>query len=79
MAKLKVRLNRSGVLALLRSREMEAVCQERANAALQVLGDGYAVSAFRGKNRVNVSIKAESNQARQENMKHNTILKALRS
>ena len=78
MAKVKVELNTDGVRELLRSGEMKAECEKRANQALGKLGEGYTVTTHTGKNRVNASIYAESYQARRENMENNTILKALR-
>lgn len=78
MAKsVKFVLNRAGVRELMKSDEMEAVCQEYADRALQQLGDGYTTSAFKGRNRVNVEIAAESIKAKRQNSKHNSILKAL--
>lgn len=78
MAKVEIKLNSSGVKELLRSQEMKAICEEHANNALGRLGDGYTVTSMTGKNRVNVSVFAESYQAKRENLEHNTILKALR-
>ena len=78
MAKVKIILNREGVRSLLRSEEMKAICEEHANRAMNVLGPGYSVSTMTGKNRVNASIYAESFDAKRENAKNNTIIKALR-
>ena len=78
MAKVEIKLNRSGVREMLQSQEMKTICEEHANAALSKLGTGYKVTSMTGKNRVNASISAESISARRDNMKNNTILKALR-
>lgn len=78
MAKVEIRLNCDGVRDLLRSQEMKTVCEGYANNALERLGPGYTVTTMTGKKRVNASIYAESYQARRDNMKNNTILKALR-
>lgn len=77
MAEVKIVLNRSGVRELLRSEEMKAICEEHASKALSKLGDGYMVTTATGKNRVNASVYAESQKAKQENLENNTILKAL--
>jgi len=77
MAKVKIVLNRSGVRALLRSDESEAFCQALAQKAANSLGEGYEVSSYKGKNRVNASVRAETYQARSDNLKNNTILKAV--
>lgn len=77
MAKLKFELNRDGVRNLLRSKEMMDICSEYANNALGRLGDGYEVSTYSGKNRVNAEVYAETYAAKKENLKSNTILKAV--
>lgn len=77
MAKVKFELNREGVRQLLTSPEMMSVCSEYANRALNGLGDGYEVSTFTGKNRVNAEVAAVSYKARKENSENNTILKAI--
>ncbi len=79
MSKVKIVLNRDGVRSLLRSAEMQAICEQHASNARSKLGDGYEVSTFVGKNRCNASVKAVSKKARKENMKDNTILKAIGS
>lgn len=71
-------LNSEGVRALLRSDEIKSECEKRANEAVGRLGAGYEVTTHTGKNRVNVSIFAESSEAKRDNMENNTILKALR-
>lgn len=78
MAKTKIVLNTAGVRELLQSDEMKAICEEHANRALTKLGNGYQVTTMTGKTRVNASIYAESYKAKAENMRENTILKALR-
>lgn len=78
MANVEIKLNSSGVRELLRSREMKAICEEQANNAVGRLGPGYTVTTMTGKNRVNASIYAESYEAKRDNLKNNTILKALR-
>ena len=78
MADVRIKLNKAGVRELLRSEEMKALCEEHTNAALSRLGPGYEVTTMTGKNRVNAEIAAVSYKAKRENMKNNTILKALR-
>lgn len=50
---------------------------EYADAALQRLGEGYSANVRIGKSRVNVEVKADTYRARRENLKTNSILKAL--
>lgn len=77
MAKVKFELNRDGVRELLRSKEMMDICSEYANNALGRLGDGYEVTTHTGANRVNAEVAAQSFSAKRENLKSNTILKAV--
>lgn len=77
MAKVKIVLNRSGVRALLRSDESEAFCQTLAQKVADRLDEGYEVTTYKGKNRVNASVKAVSYKAKKENLENNTILKAV--
>ena len=77
MDKFKFKLNRKGVRQLLRSEEMMRIVQGHAYATQSKLGAGYVVTYRTGKNRVNASVAAMSPEARQENLEHNTILKAL--
>jgi hypothetical protein len=75
--KIKFELNRSGVRELLRSEQMKNICKEHVENAKNKLGNGYEVTTHIGKNRVNASIRAESSEARKDNLKNNTILKAV--
>lgn len=77
MSKVRIKLNRSGVRELLRSNEMMQACVEQANMVKQRAGDGYEVNTHVGKNRVNAEVKAETFAARRDNLKNNTLLKAL--
>ena len=77
MAKFKFELNRAGVRELMLSKEMEAGLESLGANALARLGDGYSVNTRRGRNRVNVEVKADTWEARRENMEANTILKAV--
>ena len=70
-------LNRAGVRELMQSPEAEAMCKEYADRAAAQLGEGYIVTTHVGKTRANASVYAESYEAKAENNKHNTILKAV--
>jgi len=76
--KVRIKLNREGVRALLRSSEMMDAVAELARGAQGRLGDGYEVSTYTGRNRVNASIEAATAEARRENLETNSILKALK-
>lgn len=77
--KVQVELNREGVRALMKSEGMQGICKKYANEARSRLGEGYEVTEYQGKNRCNASIAAQSTKAREENLKENTILKAVGS
>lgn len=72
------KLNRKGVKELLKSEEMADIINKKAEEIKDRCGDGFEVSKYEGKNRVNASVKAETFKAKRKNAKENTILKALR-
>lgn len=78
MAKYKFELNRSGVRALLRSDEMKSMLKAKADAAAQACGEGYAASNYVMPTRAVARVSAVSIEAKQDNLKNNTILKALK-
>lgn len=77
MSKLRFELDTAGVRELLRSDEAMDICKGYADKAQAQLGEGYSVSTYTGKNRVNASVKAETVKARIQNSRNNTILKAV--
>ncbi len=78
MSKFKFELNRSGVRALMQSTEMQSILKSKANNALNSLGEGYKTDSYVGKNRANAMVYADSYQAKRDNLKNNSILKAVR-
>lgn len=78
MANVKIELNSTGVKELLKSSAMKSICEEQASAILQRVGSGYSMDSQVGKNRVNAMVKAESFEAMHDNLKNNTLLKAVR-
>ena len=77
MSKIRFELNRAGVRELLRSKEAMEMVQHIAYSAKSRLGEGYEVTYRTGKNRVNASVAAVSEEALRENLHSNTILKAM--
>lgn len=73
----EVVLNRAGVREMLRSDGMMRICEAKARTMVNQLGAGYEMSTHVGTNRVNASVSTASASARSENLKRNTILKAL--
>ena len=77
MSKVKFELNRAGVRELLRSPEAASVCRSYAENIKGRAGEGYEVTTYTGRNRVNASVHAETYEARKDNYDNNTLLKAL--
>lgn len=78
MSKVKIKLNRSGVKELLQSSAMQQVCREHAERVKTRCGDGYEMDSRVGRNRVNARVWADTPAAQQDNLKNNTIQKALK-
>lgn len=78
MAKSGFKLNYAGVGQLLKSAEMQKVLEEKATAVKNRCGDGYEQDIYVGKTRANAMVFAETFKAKRDNMKNNTILKAVR-
>lgn len=76
---LKVKLISSGVRAMLKSSEMQAVLKDQADAIVQRCGDGYEIDPYIGKRRANVSIRTKTAEAVKDNSENNTLLKSLGS
>ena len=62
----------------MKSEEMQAVLKDHATAIRNRCGDGYEQDVHVGKNRANAMVSAETYRARSDNLKNNTILKAVR-
>ena len=77
MNKVKFVLNEGGVRELLQSSEMGAVCEQYAKQVAARAGSGYEVDSYTGKNRVNAAVKAETKEAKRDNYRNNTLIKAL--
>ena len=77
MGNVKIVLNRDGVRELLKSQALMDECVKYANRAVAQLGDGYEVTTVVGRNRVNAEVAAVTYEAKVENTKTNSILKAI--
>lgn len=78
MSKMQFKLNRQGVANLMKSAEMQAVLNAKATEIRNRCGDGYEQDARVGKNRANAMVYANTYQAKADNLRNNTILKAVR-
>lgn len=77
MSNVKFKLNGQGVRDLMKSHEMAEICIGYAHNAVGRLGGGYSVNTYLGKNRFNAEVFAETYQAKRDNLKNNSILKAV--
>lgn len=78
MSKVQIKLNSDGIRELLKSAEVMNECRSHAAEMAANLGaDDYEVSEYVGTTRVNVSVKATSQKAIQDNLDNNTMLKAV--
>jgi hypothetical protein len=78
MGKMKFKLNRKGVAELMKSAEMQAVLKDYATGIRNRCGDGYEQDIYVGKNRANAMVRASTYQAKADNLRNNTILKAVK-
>lgn len=77
--KLKFKLNKKGVRELLKSSEMQSVCEDYANRITSICGDGYEATTKTKTTRVIVGIKPVTYKAKRDNYKNNTLEKAKES
>lgn len=75
---IKFKLNGQGVRSLLQGSEMQSVLNQYATGIRNRCGTGYTQDTHVGRNRANVMIKANTFEAKLDNHRHNTILKALK-
>lgn len=77
-AMIKFELNRKGVGELLKSKEMQDVLTGYATGIKNRCGEGYEQDIHVGRNRANAMVKTTTYQARADNLRNNTILKAVK-
>ncbi|RKV93147.1 MAG: hypothetical protein D8H99_28795 [Streptococcus sp.] len=78
MSKTKFKLNSSGVSNLLRSKEIQAILEEKGSAVAERAGDGFEVKVSPGHKRANATVSTTDIRSMAKNAKDNTLLKALR-
>lgn len=78
MSKFKFELNRKGVSDLMKSEPMRNVLDSYANAVQKRAGNGYEAKVARpNKTRAGAVVMATTYQAKADNSRNNTLLKAL--
>lgn len=78
MGKLEFKLNRKGVSELMKSPDMQEVLKDYATGIRNRCGDGYEQDMYVGRNRANAMVRANTHQAKADNMRNNTLLKAVK-
>ena len=77
MSEVRIKLNSAGIRQMLKSEEMQAAVEAEASRRAEGLGEGYTVNTYVGRNRCNAEIRAESYQARKDNLRNNTLLRVI--
>ena len=78
MSNFKFKLNRSGVASLMKSGPMQHVLESHATSIRNRAGEGYQQDLYVGKTRANAMVSARTYQAKADNKRNNTLLKAVR-
>jgi hypothetical protein len=71
-------LNRNAVAELMKSEAMQEILAKRADEIRGRAGTGYGQDTYVGKNRANAMVFADTYDAKRDNLKNNTLLKAVR-
>lgn len=74
---MKFILNRKGVGELMKSDEMLEVLNSKASNIRERCGEGYQQNSHIGRQRANAMVYPETFRAKADNLKNNTILKAV--
>ena len=78
MSKIEFDLNENGVRELLQSPEMQSILSQYAAETANRAGEGYKYEVKVGQKRSYANISADTPKAYYTNLKHNTLLKALK-
>lgn len=70
-------LDKNGVRELLKSAELQAECLKYASGIQGRAGGGYAVEARNYPERAGAVVKCETKESIRDNLKNNTLLKAV--
>lgn len=77
MAKVKFKLDLSGLNQLMKSSEMQAVLNSAANQIAAAAGDGYEVETAHAISFIGIAaVHATTIEAKKDNSENNTLLKA---
>ncbi len=76
MKNIRIELNSAGIRDLLRSQEFLDACVKKAEETAAKAGAGFEVSPYIGRNRVNASVYAATEEALQK-VYDNSLLKSI--
>ena len=74
---IKVELNHEAVGEMLKSSEMQELVKSYADEIAKRAGDGYASDTYNAGSRVIASAYTETEEAMEDNLENNTLLKAM--
>ena len=74
---IKVELNHTAVGELLKSSEMQELIKSYADEIAKRAGEGYASDTYNAGSRVIASAYTETEEAMEDNLENNTLLKAM--
>ena len=74
---IKVELNHEAVGELLKSSEMQELIKSYADEIAKRAGEGYASDTYNAGSRVIASAYTETEEAMEDNLENNTLLKAM--
>ena len=77
MANVEIKLNTAGVRELLKSKEIQDECRKVAQQIQGRVGDGYVVEDRNYHERSGAAVRVDSPSAYRDNLKNNTLLKAV--
>ena len=77
MARSKFKLNSAGIVELMKSAAMQTVLNEYGSRTVSAAGAGYADKTVMSGDRAKVFVYADTDDAKRDNLKNNTLLKAL--
>lgn len=77
MPSVEIKLNTAGVRELLKSAEIQDECRKIAQQVQARVGDGYVVEDRNYPERSGAAVRIDSPQAYRDNLKNNTLLKAV--
>lgn len=77
MSSVKIELNSAGIKQFLHSREVAKCVKNYADKAADRLGEGYKSDYKHMPTRVIASVYTDTDEARQQNLQENSLLKAV--